>query len=52
MDTLHVDFWTADSTALNVSLISTGPVEIAYALTITPGTWVSVDIPLTAFRGC
>ena len=33
MDTLHVDFWTADSTALNVSLISPGPVEIAYALT-------------------
>ncbi len=51
MDTLHVDFWTADSTALNVSLISSGPVETAYALTITPGTWVSVDIPLTAFAG-
>jgi beta-glucanase (GH16 family) len=51
MDTLHVDFWTADSTALNVSLISTGPVEMAYALTITPYTWVSVDIPLTAFAG-
>jgi beta-glucanase (GH16 family) len=51
MDTLHVDFWTADSTALNVSLISTGPVEMAYALTITPYTWVSVDIPLTAFTG-
>ena len=51
MGTLHVDFWTADSTALNISLISTGPVEMAYALTITPGTWVSVDIPLTAFAG-
>ncbi|MGB5628905.1 MAG: hypothetical protein WBM57_06035 [Woeseiaceae bacterium] len=51
MDTLHVDFWTADSTALNISLISPGPAETAYALTITPGTWVSVDIPLTAFAG-
>ena len=51
MDSLHVDFWTADSTALNISLISSGPVETAFALTITPGTWVSVDVPLTAFAG-
>jgi hypothetical protein len=51
MDTLHVDFWTADSTALNVSLISSGPVEAAYALPITPNTWVSVDIPLGSFGG-
>ena len=51
MDTLHVDFWTADSTVLNVSLISPGPVEVPFALTITTGTWVSVDIPLTAFAG-
>ncbi|MGB5630384.1 MAG: glycoside hydrolase family 16 protein, partial [Woeseiaceae bacterium] len=51
MDTLHVDFWTADSTALNVSLISPGPAETAYALTVMPNTWVSVDIPLTEFAG-
>jgi len=51
MDSLHLDFWTADSTALNVFLISSGPTEVAYALTVTPNTWVSVDIPLTAFAG-
>ena len=51
MDSLHLDFWTADSTALNVFLISSGPVETAFALTVTPFTWVSVDIPLTAFAG-
>jgi len=38
MTSLHVDFWTADSTALNVYLISPGPVEVAYALPITPKT--------------
>ncbi|MDH3611634.1 MAG: glycoside hydrolase family 16 protein, partial [Gammaproteobacteria bacterium] len=51
LETFHLDFWTADSTALNVYLISTDTVEVAYALTITPNTWVSVDIPLTAFAG-
>lgn len=51
MSSLHVDFWTADSTALNLSLISSGPVETAYALTVTPYTWVGVDVPLTAFTG-
>ena len=48
---LHLDFWTADSTALNVYLISSGPAEAAFALTITPNTWVSVDIPLSTFVG-
>jgi len=47
---LHVDFWTANSTALNVSIISAGPVEKAKALTVpTNGNWTSVDIPLTDF---
>ncbi len=46
---LHVDFWTANSTTLNIYLISTGPVETAYALTVPTTGWTSVDIPLTAF---
>ncbi len=46
---LHLDFWTATSTALNVYLISTGPVETPYALTVPTTGWASVDIPLTAF---
>ncbi len=49
MDLLHVDFWSANSTALNVFLISPGPVETPYALPVSPETWVSVQIPLTAF---
>ena len=48
-DTMHLDFWTADATAVNISLISTGPVETAYALPISTGSWVSVDIPLSSF---
>jgi hypothetical protein len=49
MTNLHVDFWTADSTALNVYVIGAG--EFPVALTPDPGNWVSVDIPLTDFTG-
>jgi len=47
----HLDFWTANSTSLFFFLISPGSpaVEQEFALTITPQTWVSVDIPLDAF---
>ncbi len=49
MNTLHVDFWTANSTALSIYLISPGPTEKAYPLPLTLNQWVSADIPLTAF---
>jgi hypothetical protein len=49
MTHLHLDFWTADATALQVYLISPGPVETPHVLTVTQNTWVSVDIPLTNF---
>ena len=49
MTHLHVDFWTADSTALNVYVIGAG--EFPVALTPNLGNWVSVDIPLTDFTG-
>ena len=49
MQYLHLDMWTADATSVNVFCISPGPVETAFALPITPGQWVSYDIPLTAF---
>ena len=49
MKSLHIDFWTADATALEVSLISSGPLENKSALTITTGRWVSVNVPLTEF---
>ena len=45
---LHVDFWTVNSTDLGIYLISPGA-ETEYVFTIIPGTWVSVDIPLTHF---
>ena len=47
---LHLDYYSANSTALNVYLISAGPVEQLYALTVpTTSGWNSVDIPLSAF---
>ncbi|MCR9226002.1 MAG: hypothetical protein NXH90_01085 [Flavobacteriaceae bacterium] len=51
MTMVHVDYWTQDSSALNLSLISTGPTETPYAFEVTTGEWVSVDIPLTEFSG-
>jgi hypothetical protein len=45
---LHLDFWTVTSTNLSFFLISPGA-ETAYTLSITPGQWVSVDIPLHLF---
>jgi hypothetical protein len=50
MSFLHLDYWTANSTALNVYSISAGPVEKAKALTVpTNGNWASIDIPLADF---
>ncbi|MGC6480513.1 MAG: hypothetical protein ACON42_09055 [Flavobacteriaceae bacterium] len=47
---LHIDYWVADTTAVNFYLISPGPAETAYALDVsTTGQWVSVDIPLSTF---
>lgn len=47
---LHLDYYTANSTSLKVYLISPGPVEKAFALTVpSPGGWNSVDIPLSTF---
>jgi len=49
MGFLHIDFWSATSTSLNVYLISTGPVETPYSLAVPTSGWSSVDIPLTGF---
>lgn len=51
MDTLHLDMWTANATSVNIFCISSGPVEMAYSLPITPEQWVSYDIPLAMFTG-
>jgi hypothetical protein len=49
MGFLHLDYWTTNSTALNIYVISPGPVEKAYALAVPTTGWNSVDIPLSAF---
>ncbi len=46
---LHLDYWTANSTALNVFLISGDEVEVAQALQVPGSDWMSVDIPLEDF---
>ena len=49
MDYLHIDYWTANSTALNTFLISSGPVETANALSVPTSGWMSLDISLSDF---
>jgi len=49
MTHLHLDFWTANSTSLQVFLISPGPAEKPFSLTVPTSGWTSIDIPLTAF---
>lgn len=49
MNFLHLDFWTANSTALNVYIISPGPVETPFTLTVPTAGWSSIDIPMSAF---
>ncbi|MCC7466673.1 MAG: hypothetical protein IT261_10400 [Saprospiraceae bacterium] len=49
MTHLHIDFWTANSTLLNVFLISPGPVETSVSLTVPTNGWTSIDIPLSSF---
>ncbi len=49
MEFLHIDYWTANSSALNAFIISNGPVETAKALSVPTSGWASVDIPLGDF---
>ncbi len=49
MDFLHIDYWTDNSTALNVFLISGNTTEVLQPLTVPTSGWASVDIPLGDF---
>jgi len=50
MTHIHIDYYSANSTSLNLSLISSGPVEKLKALTVpTSAGWSSIDIPLSNF---
>lgn len=47
--TVHIDYWTADTSSFNFYIISPGPQEKAYNITPTAGEWGSADIPLSHF---
>ena len=49
MDFLHVNIWT-NNQAPNVYAISSGP-EIAHPITSQPGSWKTVNIPVTGLTG-
>ena len=49
MGYLHLDYWTNNSTALNVFLISGNTIETPKALAVPTSGWVSIDIPLGDF---
>ncbi|MDX2302762.1 MAG: hypothetical protein NW226_08170 [Microscillaceae bacterium] len=49
-DFLHLDYYSANATALNVYLISPGA-ETPFTLTVPTSGWSSVNIPLSAFAG-
>lgn len=47
---LHLDYFSANASSLQVYLISLGPVETSYSLPVPTGSgWRSLDIPLSAF---
>jgi hypothetical protein len=47
---LHLDYYSSNSTSLEVYLISPGPVETPVKLTVPTGNgWSSADIPLSSF---
>ncbi|WP_179335635.1 Ig-like domain-containing protein [Winogradskyella costae] len=51
MTHLHIDYFTANSTALNAFLISSGPIEKAKALAVPSASgWTSLEIPLADFN--
>lgn len=49
MTTINIDMWTADATSVNFTIISPGPQEKLFPLEITPGEWVTYEIPLEYF---
>jgi hypothetical protein len=49
MGFLHIDYYTVNSSSLKVYLISPGPIETPFTLTVPTTGWNSVDIPLSSF---
>ena len=46
---LHVDVYSLGMTSVNVTPISSGPVEGSATITLTPNAWTSYDVPLSAY---
>ncbi len=60
MTHFHVDYWTGNASVFRVKLVDFGPdggfdggddTEHEIEFTVTPNTWVSLDIPLSDFTG-
>lgn len=49
MNFLHIDYWTQNSSSLDVFLISPGPVESNFSMSVPTDGWRSIDIPLSEF---
>ena len=49
MEFLHIDYWTANSSAFNAYLISGNSTEEDVSLSVPSSGWSSVDIPLGDF---
>lgn len=47
---MHVDFWSADATSIDVFLISPNPTtEQAVNIPLTANAWTSVDIDMSKY---
>ena len=49
MDSLHIDLWSAGEGAVQLFLISPGPVETPVTLEVSGGVWNSFEIDLSAY---
>ncbi|MFC3093332.1 glycoside hydrolase family 16 protein [Alteromonas sediminis] len=49
MDYLHLDYWTHNANALDVFIVSPGPLENAFSVEVEQQAWTSVRIPLTHY---
>ena len=48
-NTLNIDVWSQDYTAIQIFLISPGPVEKSVTLNVTPTGWNTIEVPLEDF---
>ncbi len=51
MNYLHIDIWVAANDTRTVKVTPIGGGETLVTVATTPGTWNSVDIPVSSFTG-